>query len=151
MKIDTKTIQKLRAKTGVGIMNAKRALQESSGDYDKAVEFLKKQGQKVAAKKQERQTKEGIIGYYIHANGKIAALVAVACESDFVAKTDDFKELAHDLAMQVAAVNPEWIKPEDIPLEIIKKEKELIQENLPQNKPQQVQDKIIQGKLNKFF
>ena len=115
MKINTETIRQLRETTGAGILDAKKALEESGGDVDKAIEYLKKQGRKVAAKKQERATKEGFIGSYVHANGKVATLVALACESDFVADTDDFHQLAHDLAMQVAATDPQYISSEEIP------------------------------------
>ncbi len=152
MNIDTKKIQKLRQETGVGMMDAKEALQECDGDYQKAVEHLKKQGQKVAAKKQERQTNEGVIGSYVHANGKVASLVALACESDFVARTEDFKALAHDLAMQVAATDPSYISPDEIPEEVIAKEKEIYNQQLEkENKPENVREKILQGKLEKYY
>jgi elongation factor Ts len=144
-------IKELRDKTGAGVLDCQKALKEANNDLDKAIEILRKKGQKIMAKKQSRCTNEGIVESYIHTNNKIGVLVVLVCETDFVARNKEFKELAHDLAMQIAANNPQWIKPEDIPSEIIKKEKELIQENLSQDKPQQVQDKIIQGKLNKFY
>jgi len=151
MTIDKILVKKLRDTTGIGIMDAKKALQETSGDIDKAVELLKKQGQKVAAKKQSRDTQEGIIGSYIHSNSRVASFVALACESDFVAKTDDFKELAHDIAMQVAAVDPQYISPEDVPAEEIEKEKEIIKEQLKkEKKPEKVLDNIIKGKIEKY-
>ncbi len=152
MKIDTTTIQQLREMTGAGIMDAKKALEESGGDVDKAIEYLKKQGQKVAANKRERETKEGFIGSYVHANGKVATLVALACESDFVANTDDFHQLAHDLAMQVAATDPQYVSPNEIPEEVIAKEKEIFEEQLKkENKPEKIWKKIITGKLEKFY
>ncbi len=152
MNIDTSTIQKLREETGAGIMDAKRALQEADGDYDGAVSNLKKQGKKIAAKKQDRKANEGVIGSYVHTNGKVAAYVALACESDFVAKTDDFKSLAHDLAMQVAATAPEYIAPEDVPEDIVKEEKAIYSEQLKkESKPKNIVDKIMTGKLEKFY
>jgi len=144
-------VKKLREQTGAGVLDCQKALKEANNDLDKAIEILRKKGQKIMAKKQSRCTNEGIVESYIHTNNKIGVLVVLVCETDFVARNKEFKELAHDLAMQIAANNPQWIKPEDIPSEIVKKEKELIQENLSQDKPQQVQDKIIQGKLNKFY
>jgi len=152
MEITTQTIQKLRHETGAGIMDAKKALQESGGDYAKAIGWLKKRGQKIALSKQSRKTKEGVIGYYIHANAKVAALVALVCESDFVAKTDDFKELAHDLAMQVAATDPQYISPENVPADIIEGEKEIYRAQLKsEGKPEKIWEKVITGKLDKFF
>lgn len=152
MPIDTKTIQELREQTGAGLMDTKRALQEAGGDYNKAIEVLRKHGQKVAAKKQDRTTKEGIIGTYVHANHKVVALVALACESDFVGKTEDFQELAHDLAMQVAATDPKYITPADVPADLIAKEKEIYREQLKaEGKPEKMWDKIAEGKLEKFF
>ncbi|MBU0597561.1 elongation factor Ts [Patescibacteria group bacterium] len=152
MAITTDLIQKLRNETGVGIMDAKKALQETDGDIQGAVVFLKKKGQKIAAKKQVRSTNEGFIGSYVHANGKIACLVAIACESDFVAKTEDFKKLAHDIAMQITAVNPQYISPDEIPEDILAKEKEIIEEQLKnEKKPEKVIDKIVSGKLEKYY
>jgi len=152
MKIDTATIQQFREMTGAGIMDAKKALEESGGDVGKAIEYLKKQGQKVAAKKQERETKEGFIGSYVHTNGKVATLVALACESDFVANTDDFHQLAHDLAMQVAATDPQYVSPNEIPEDVIAKEREIFEEQLKkENRPEKIWEKIITGKLKKFY
>jgi len=133
-------------------MDVKEALAEFNGDVDKALESLRKKGQKIAATKQDRQTKEGLIGYYVHANGKIAALVAVACETDFVARTDDFKNLVHDLAMQVAATNPLYLSPNEVPAGVINKEKEIYSEQLKkEGKPEKVLDKIVDGKLAKYY
>jgi len=152
MNVDKELIQKLREQTGVGIMDAKKALQETDGDFDKAIELMKKQGQKVAAKKQDRETNEGTIGTYLHSNGKVVGIAAVACESDFVGKTEDFKDLAHDLAMQVAAADPQYISPADVPAEVIEKEKEIFQEQLKkEKKPQNVMDNIIKGKMDKYY
>lgn len=152
MKIDTKLIQQLREQTGAGIMVAKKALEETNSDVEKAIDLMKKQGQKVASKKQDRATKEGIVGSYVHTNNKVAAMVALACESDFVANTDDFKELAHDLAMQVVATNPTYISPEEVPANVIAKEKEVFEEQLKsENKPEKIWENIIAGKLEKYY
>ncbi len=152
MEITTQDIQKLRSETGAGVMDAKKALQESGGDYDKAINWLKKRGQKIALSKQSRKTNEGVIGCYIHANAKVAALVALTCESDFVAKTEDFKTLAHDLAMQVAATDPQYISPENVPTDIIEHEKEIYRVQLKnEGKPEKIWEKIITGKIQKFF
>jgi len=151
--ISTEFIQKLRAETGAGIMDIKHALEEANGDENKARDILRLMGQKIAHKKQaERMAKDGLIGQYIHANGKVAALVMLSSETDFVAKNEIFKSLAHDLAMQVAAMNPSYIAPEDVPMEIIEKEKKFYQEELAkENKPAEIAEKIIAGKLNKYF
>ncbi len=152
MSIDTATIQKLREQTGVGLMDAKAALEKSDGNYEQAIDYLKKQGQKVAAKKQDRTTAEGTIGSYVHANGKVASLAAISCETDFVAKTDDFQHLAHDIAMQVAATDPQYLAPAEVPTEIIAKEKEIYQTQLRQeDKPESIWEKIIAGKLEKYY
>lgn len=152
MGIDTATIQKLRGMTGAGIMDAKGALEEANGDMDAAIEVLKKKGQKIAAKKQDREANEGVLGVYVHANNKLAAIVALACETDFVAKTEDFQNLAHDLAMHVTAVDPRYLTPEDVPAEDIEKEKALYREQLKADgKPEKMWDTIIEGKLKKFY
>lgn len=152
MGISTQDIQKLREDTGAGIMDAKRALEEANGDMGKALDVLKKQGQKLAAKKQDRATNQGVVGSYVHANGKVAALVAVACETDFVANTDDFKELAHDLAMHVAAMDPQYIRPDDVPAEVVAQEQSSYAAELKDSgKPEKLWDGIVKGKLNKFY
>ncbi len=152
MGIDTATIQQLRSMTGAGIMDAKNALQEAQGDMDAAIEILKKKGQKIAAKKQDREANEGVVGVYVHANNKVAAMVALACETDFVAKTEDFQTLAHDLAMHVTAAEPRYLKPEDVPIEDVEKEKEVYREQLKsEGKPEKMWDTIIEGKMKKFY
>lgn len=133
-------------------MDAKKALEATNGDLPKAVEHLRKTGQKIAAQKSARAVKEGVVGEYVHANKKVAALVAVACETDFVALTNDFQQLAHDLAMHVAAANPQYLAPENVPADIVAKEEEVAREQLrSEGKPEQMWDKIIPGKLNKFY
>ena len=118
-------IQKLRERTGAGMMAAKKALAEANGDFAKAVDLLRQRGVKVAAAKGERATGQGLIEAYVHLGGKLGVLVEVACETDFVARTDKFKELAHDLAMQVAATNPLYLEPKDVPQEVIEREQRI--------------------------
>lgn len=143
-------IKKLREKTNAGIVACKKALREANGDMDKAVEILRKQGVALATKKVGRAAKEGRIESYIHLGGKIGVLVEVNCESDFVARNDDFKSFVKDLAMQVAASNPLYVNKEDIPPEAVEKEKEIIKAQLA-GRPSHAAEKIIEGKLIKFF
>lgn len=145
-------VKQLRDQTGVGMMEAKKALAEADGDTDKAVELLRKAGQKLAAKKQDREAGEGVIGYYVHADQSIGALVAINCETDFVARTDRFKELAHDVAMHIVAAAPLYVKPEDVPAEVAEKERSLFAEQVAaEGKPAAVAEKIVTGKMEKFF
>lgn len=143
-------IKKLREKTNAGVVACKKALRESNGDIDKAIEILRKQGAALATKKAGRQVKEGRIESYIHLGGKIGVLVEVACESDFVARNDDFKVFTRDLAMQIAASNPIYINKEDVTAEAVKKETEIIKAQLV-GKPAASIDKITEGKLAKFY
>jgi elongation factor Ts len=150
--ISGKEIQQLREKTGAPIMNCKEALEYSKGDVEKAIEYLKRKGISFAEKKAGRETSAGMVYSYIHMDGKVGSLVEVNCETDFVAKTDDFKELVKDIAMQIAAMSPLYVKREDIPKEVIEKEKEVYRdEALKSGKPQNVIDKIVQGRLEKFY
>jgi len=146
-------IQKLRNQTGAGIMDVKSALDQAAGDENKAADILRKKGQKIAAKKQnEREAKDGIVEAYIHASGKVGSMIVLACETDFAAKNEQFKNLAHEIAMQVAAMRPEYVSPDDVPQDIKEKETEIYKDQLKQEgKPQAMWDKIIQGKLNKFY
>lgn len=143
-------IKKLREKTNAGVVDCQKALRESNGDLDKAIEVLRKQGVALASKKSGRQVKEGRIESYIHLGGKIGVLVEVGCESDFVARNDDYKSFVKDIAMQVAASNPIYVKKDDVPEESIKKETEIIKAQL-QGKPAAALEKIVQGKLTKFY
>ncbi|HPM42896.1 MAG TPA: translation elongation factor Ts [Candidatus Omnitrophota bacterium] len=143
-------IKRLREKTNAGVVDCQKALRESNGDVEKAVEVLRKQGVALASKKAGRQAKEGRIESYIHLGGKIGVLVEVSCESDFVARNDDFKNFVKDIAMQVAASNPIYVKKEDVPEEAVKKETEIIKAQL-EGKPAAAMEKIIQGKLTKFY
>ncbi len=152
MKITSQMVKDLRDKTAAGMMDCKKALGETDGDMEKAVDLLRQKGLAVAAKRAGRATSEGTIECYIHAGGKIAAMVELSCESDFVAKTDGFIEFARDLALHVAAVNPVAITREEVPEEIITREKEIyVQQALDSGKPENIVDKIVTGKMEKFL
>lgn len=150
--ISAATVKQLREKTGAGIMDCKEALSECNGDISKAVDFLRKKGLATAAKRAGRTTTEGIIESYIHMDSKLGVLVEINCETDFVAKNDDFKEFAKNIAMHITATNPVSIRPEDVPKETIDKEKEIYRAQvLDMGKPEQIADKIVDGKLKKYF
>jgi elongation factor Ts len=150
--ISAKMVKELREKSGAGIMDCKEALAECDGDMEKAVDFLRKKGLATAAKRAGRATSEGTIQSYIHLGGKIGVLVEVNCETDFVAKTDDFTSFARDLAMHIAATSPVGVTADDVPKTIIDREKEIYRaQALEMGKPEKMVDKIIEGKLNKFF
>jgi elongation factor Ts len=145
-------VKELRDRTGAGVMDCKEALQASQGDLEAAVEYLRKKGIAGAAKRAQRETKEGVIASYIHAGSKLGVLVEVDCETDFVARTDDFQSLVKDLAMQVAAASPSYVSREDVPTAVLDKEREIYREQMAdQKKPPQIVDKIVEGKLEKFF
>lgn len=150
--ISAEMVKQLREKTGTGIMDCKAALSECDGDMTQAVDFLRKKGLATAAKRAGRAMTEGIIQAYVHTGGKIGVLVEVNCETDFVAKTDDFKEFTKNIAMHIAATSPLGINPEDIPDDVINKEKEIYRaQALEMGKPEKMLDKIAEGKLNKFY
>jgi elongation factor Ts len=145
-------VKQLREKTGAGILDCKKALIEAGNNFDNAVEILRKRGQKVALNKQDRAMRDGVIDAYVHSNKKIGVLVEVSCETDFVARNQEFRDFVHDLAMQIAATNPSWLSPDEVPNEIIEKEKEIYREELKkENKPAPVIEKIMEGKLQKFY
>jgi len=151
MNITAKQIADLRARTGGGMMDCKKALVEAQGDAEKAILALRKSGAIKAAKKADRETKEGVIGSYIHANGKIGVLVEVLCETDFVAKNTEFKEFVHDVALHVAAMNPKYLKSEDVDAKEVAKEKEIfLAEAKASGKPADIAVKIVDGKIKKF-
>ncbi len=151
-EISKDLVKELREKTGAGIGDCRKALEENNGDMEKASEWLREKGIAGAAKRSGRSANQGLIHSYIHGNGKVGVLVEINCETDFVARTEDFQELAKDVAMQVAAMSPLYVKREDVPLEIIEKEKEIYRAQLAdQKKPPQVVEKIIEGKLDKYF
>jgi elongation factor Ts len=150
--IKAESVKELRERTGAGIMDCKKALQETNGDMEKAVVYLREQGITAAAKKAGRATKEGMVEAYIHPGGKIGVLIEVNCETDFVAKTDDFKYLCRELAMQVAAANPGYVNREDVPEERIQSEKEILETQARnEGKPDKVIEKIVTGRMNKFY
>ncbi len=145
-------IKKLREKTAAGFMDCKKALEEAGGDLEKAVDILRQKGLAVAAKRAGKATKEGVVAAYIHATKKLGAMVEVNCETDFVARTEEFQKFAYDLAMHIAATNPVCVAREDMPDEIINREKEIyIAQARESGKPENVIEKIVQGKLEKFF
>jgi elongation factor Ts len=149
MAVAVEDIKKLRDTTGAGMMKAKEALEASGGDFDKAVQYLREKGEATAAKRAEREARAGLIDAYVHA-GRIGVLVEINCETDFVARTDDFKQFARDIAMQVAATNPEFLNPESVPAEVVAKEK-AIYEKEATGKPEAVVQKIVDGKLAKYY
>ena len=151
-KISAEAVKKLRDQTGAGLMDCKGALVEADGDLEKAVTILRKKGQAAAEKKASRSTTEGLVGSYIHSGGKIGVLIEVSCETDFVAKTSDFQDLVKDLAMQVAAASPGFVRREEVPEETLDKEREILKSQAEQSgKPAQVIEKIVEGRLNKYF
>jgi elongation factor Ts len=152
MPIDAKTVAELRAKTGAGIVASKQALEEAGGDMEQAAEILRKKGIAKAGSKSDRTANEGLIYAYVHSNGKMGALVEVTCETDFVARTDGFKELCHSLALQIAAMNPLYVSSDAIPAETLEKEKEIYAEEfVGANKPPEMVSKIVEGKLGKWY
>jgi elongation factor Ts len=152
MYISSELVKELRERTGIGVMECKDALQEAQGDIEKAIEVLRKKGHARAQAKSSRTASEGLVGAYIHLNGKIGVLVEVNCESDFVARNADFQDLVKNIAMQVAASRPRFISSADVPADVIEKEKEIIKAQMgDMKKPPEILEKIVQGKLGKFF
>lgn len=153
MEITAAIIQELRNKTGLGIMKCKEALKISNGDLEGAIDYLRKKGLADASKKAHRATSEGRIGFYIHHSGKLGVMVEVQCETDFVAKTQDFDEFIRDVAMHIASMNPSYVSREDVPENVLAHEKEVYKGQVLEmgNKPANIIDKIVEGKLNKFY
>lgn len=151
MPITAKDIQELRNRTGAGMMDCKKALEESKGDIEKAIEHLRKKGAATAAKRAEREAKEGLVATYNH-GARIASMVEVNCETDFVARNEDFKQFVKDMAMQVAASAPAFVSREDVPKEVVEKEREIEAEKLKkEGKPAEIIEKILEGKMEKFY
>jgi elongation factor Ts len=151
-EISSEIVKKLRDKTGAGMMDCKRALTETNGDMEAAIDFLRKKGAAVAAKRADKETNQGVVEAYIHAGGRIGTMVELNCETDFVAKTPGFKQLAHDIAMQIAAMAPQYISREQIGKKILDKELEIYKTAaMNEGKPEQIADKIAQGRLDKFY
>ena len=152
MASSAEQVKELRERTGAGVMDCKAALEASKGDMQGAIEHLRKKGLADAAKKAHREAKDGVVASYIHTGGKVGVLIEVNCETDFVARTDDFQQLVKDLAMQVAAANPSYVSREDVPGAVVEKEREIYRQQMAdQKKPAQVVDKIVEGKLEKFY
>ena len=152
MTISAETVKALRDKTGAGFMECKSALTDADGDLDKAIIILRKRGTAQAAKRAGRSTKQGVTGSYIHPGGSVGVLVEINCESDFVARTDDFKTLVKEIAMHIAASSPTYVRVEDIPVEVIEREKDIFRSQLEgSNKPAQIIDKILDGKINSYY
>jgi elongation factor Ts len=152
MEITAAMVKKLRELTGAGMMECKAALTEANGDIEAATTILRKRGLAQATKKAGRSTNEGLIGSYIHMGGKIGVLVEINCESDFVARTEDFQGLAREIAMHIAAASPVYVRREDVPADVLDREREIYRAQMKdQNKPPQVVDKIVEGKLNSFY
>ena len=152
MEITSVMVKELREKTGAGMMDCKEALTAGNGDFEKAVDFLRKKGMSAATKRSSKAAKDGAISSYIHMGGKIGVLVELNCETDFVAKTADFQTLAKDIAMHVAASNPLYVRPEEIPPAALDREKDIYRSQLAEEKkPEKIWDKIIEGKLRKYY
>ncbi len=152
MQITSADVKKLRDKTGVGMMDCKKALEACGGDFNKAVEYLRKKGIEVAGKRSGGQASQGMVSSYIHLGGKVGVLVEVNCESDFVAKSENFVAFVKDVAMHIAAANPDWVSRDDVPNDVLDKEKEILKEQaLKSGKPEKVIEKIIEGRLTKFY
>ena len=151
VEVTAALVKELRERTGAGLMDCKKALKETDGDVEKAGEFLRKKGLAAAAKKAGRLTSEGRVHTYLHGN-RIGVLVEVNCETDFVANTDDFQEFCNDVAMQIAAMNPDCVRREDMPAEAVEKERAVLRERaLNEGKPEKIVDKIVDGQIGKFF
>lgn len=152
MAVDMTLVKKLREQTGIGILECKKAIAEADNDFDKAVELLRKKGYEKAKSKASRATNQGAIGSYIHTNKRIGVLIELGCETDFVAQNEDFLALQKDIAMQIAAMNPKYISENDIPADILEKEKEIYREQMKNSgKPDNIIEKITEGKLKKYY
>jgi elongation factor Ts len=152
MEVSAAAVKNLREKTGAGMMDCKKALAESGGDLDKAVDYLRQKGLAAATKKASRNASDGAIGAYVHPGGKIGVLVELNCETDFVARTAEFQNLLKDIAMQIAAANPRYIRPEEVSSDHLEKERELYRRQaLESGKPEKVVEKIVDGKIDRFY
>jgi len=151
MSISAKDIKTLRERTGAGFMDCKKALEDSNGDFDKAVEFLRKKGLAQAAKRAEREASEGVLALYHHGDGRVGVMVEINCETDFVARSEKFRKFAHEIALQIAALSPRWVSEDEIPAEVLEKEREIARERaIQEGKPEKVLDRIVEGRVEKF-
>ena len=151
MAASAEQVKELRERTGAGVMDCKAALDASKGDMQGAIEHLRKKGLADAAKKAHREAKDGVVASYIHPGAKIGVLVEVNCETDFVARTEDFQQLVRGIAMHIAAASPQFLSPERVPQEVLNHEKEIIRSQVPKDKPDAMKEKIVEGKLQAFF
>lgn len=152
MNITSQMVKELRVKTGAGVMDCKEALTDAGGDIEKAIDYLRKKGMSAATKRSSKAAKDGVVASYIHMGGKIGVLVEVNCETDFVAKTDDFQRFAKDLTMHIAAANPLFVRPEEIPGEAVERERDIYRSQaLEEKKPEKIWEKIIEGKMKKYY
>jgi elongation factor Ts len=152
MSTNTEAIKKLRAMTGAGMMDVKKALDETGGDIDKAAALLRERGIAKAAKKSDREAREGLVGSYVHHNGRVAVLVELNCETDFVARNDQFKELAKNLALHVAMANPQYLRRDEVPQDVIEAEKRALRaQALEEGKPEAIVEKMVEGRIGKFY
>ncbi len=152
MSFTAQDVAKLRAQTGVGMMECKKALTDANGDFEQAVKLLRERGLKAVDKKQSRIASEGLVGSYIHMGGKIGVLVEVNCETDFVAKSESFQNLVKDIAMQIAAANPKYVRPEEVDVNELEQEKEILKaQAIAEGKPAQVVEKMVEGRIKKYY
>jgi elongation factor Ts len=152
LEISSGMVKELRVKTGAGMMDCKEALKASDGDFEKAIDFLRKKGLSAATKRSSKAAKDGTVASYIHMGGRIGVMVEINCETDFVAKTDDFQAMAKDIAMHIAASNPLCVRPDEVPADVLDREKEIYRSQLrEEKKPEKIWDKIIEGKLKKYY
>lgn len=152
MEISSTMVKELRVKTGAGMMDCKEALIAAEADFEKAIDFLRKKGLSAATKRSSKAAKDGTVASYIHMGGRIGVMVEINCETDFVAKTEDFQAMAKDIAMHIAASNPLYVRPDEIPQDILEREKEIYRSQLrEEKKPEKIWDKIIEGKLKKYY
>ena len=152
MAVTTEMIKQLRELTGAGVLDCKKALEETNGDFEAASEILKQKGLAAAAKKVDRDAGDGLVEAYIHAGSKLGVLVEINCETDFVARTEEFQTFCHDVAMQIAAASPSWVSRSDVPKEVLAEQKDAIRAEMAgENKPEHVMERIMEGKLAKFY
>ncbi len=152
MTVNAKQVQELRKATGVGFLDCRKALEACNGDFDKAVDMLREKGLATAKKRASREASEGVLELYTHANGRIGVMVEVNCETDFVARSEKFLEFAHEIALQVAAASPKWLKEEDIPEDVLAHEKEIARKRaIDEGKPEKIIDRIVEGRIKKYI
>ncbi len=152
MPVSPQDVKRLHDQTGAGIMDCKRALEEANGDFEEAIAILRKAGVKVATKRAGKATTEGVVWSYIHAGNQVGVMVEINCETDFVARTDEFRKFAEEVAMQIAAMRPRWVAPEDVPEEVLEREKEILREQArSEGKPEHIVEKMVEGRLRKFY